>query len=298
MRNRPFARTSSALAATATALVLCLPLGQPAGAEAAPFSDPNAQGYIGFCDKSGHQIRSGDIGSAPFVWTAVSSRPAPSGFGAGRGRGVLNVYQPRKDVDPGEWSGKQLTAASIYTNAAYPIAQATGADPALVDFVSVFPPKWDGLVQLRMYFYAPNRPQHVLPYPATVIRVSGHTWRVVSGGDVPCKAGKGTSLERLSLPSSILNRPTARSTPGATASGSGAGHRSGAAHRSGSKRGATGAVQSSARGSASHAAHGSDKSSGSSAGTLVWFLLAGVVLAGAATAVLRRRRAGPAEVDD
>jgi hypothetical protein len=181
-----------------------------------PFTDAKADGYIGFCDSSGKQITSGKVGDAPFAVKAVSSVAAPAGYVAGTGRAVMNVYQPRKGVDPGEWSGKQLTAASLFSNTAHPMVQGIGRDPALIDFVSVFPPNWDGLVQVRMYFGAPNMPQYSGKYPATVLKVSGSTWTVETKGTVDCSAGTATSIDLIALPSSALNAPTARVsvTPG------------------------------------------------------------------------------------
>jgi hypothetical protein len=165
-----------------------------AGASPVPFTDTNAIGTLGFCDQSGHEVTSGKVGTGPFAWTAVSSVPAPAGYDTTRGRASLFVYQPIKDVDPGDWSGKQMTAASFYTNAAHPMAQATVLDPALVDFVSVFPPHWDGLVQFRMFFSAPLQPQHTETYPAAVVQVTGDSWTLVSGGHADCGAGKGVSV--------------------------------------------------------------------------------------------------------
>jgi hypothetical protein len=293
----PTTRTFATMAAVATAiLVSWFPLaGSAAADDSLPFTDQSANGYIGFCDQKGHQVRSGNIGAGPFVWTAVSSTPAPAGFDTrAAGKAVLIAYQPRKDVDPGDWSGKQLTASATYTNATYPMAQATGRDPALVDFVSAFPPKWDGLVQLRMYFMAPNHPQHSVPYPATVIRVSGNTWTVVSGGNVPCDAGKAVSAEA-HLPS-VLHGPTGRSTPGAPSRVPGSGSASKGATGSGAIRTATTSASSGeANGSidpsgGSSSAAVDKKSPDGAGGTVAVIILVAAVLAGAATAFLRHRR--------
>jgi hypothetical protein len=279
---------ASASAAVIAALIVTAP---PATADSLPFTDQNANGYIGFCDKSGHQVTSGDIGVAPFTWLAVSSSPAPQGYPAGKGRGTLDVYQPRQNVDPGQWTGKQMTAASTYTNATHPMAQGTGADPALVDFTSVFPPSWDGLIEFRMYFTAPNSPEHSIPYPATVVRVSGTRWTVVSGGSVPCNAGSATSAETFSLPKSLLTQAANRSTPGATAAPS--------ATASSRSKPASGAATTVAPGQsagstnapgASNAAAATKKSSGGSGGAIVGALIAAAVVASGAAAFLWRRR--------
>ena len=195
----------------AAAVLVALITGGPATAAPAPLADPSSDGYLGFCDDEGRQIRSGDLGAAPFAPVAVSSVAAPSGYE--KGFAVLTVYQPRPGVDPIDWSGKQLTAASAYSNPAHPMAAGTGADPALVDFTSVFPPKVDGLVQLRLSFSAPDRPQHSTPYPSVFVRVADRTWTQVGGGDVPCDAGKVVSAETVRLPASALSGT--RSTPGA-----------------------------------------------------------------------------------
>jgi hypothetical protein len=244
----------------------------------------------------GHQIRSGQVGAAPFVWKAVASTKAPSGFESGKA--VLNVYQPRKGTYPGEWSGKQLTAASTYSNASHPMAAGTGRDPALVDFVSVFQPTWDGLVQLRMYFTAPGRPQHSIPYPATVIQVKGDTWTQIGGGDVPCNAGTARSAEELALPSSILNRPTARSTPGApgapTTGRSGTAHKSATSTTSPGGSTSTGGTAGSDSSLSAAAANQTRASRGSgNTGGILFALIAAAVAAGVAVAaVIRRRRIG------
>jgi len=193
--------------------------GAPAvAASSVPFNDVNASGYIGLCDKDRHPVTSGSVYDQPFVWTAVSSAPAPKGYA--RGKAVLVAFQPRKDVDPGEWSGRQLTASSTFTNPKHPMSQATYADDPLLFFVQAFPPKWDGLVQLRMYFSAPDTMPHRAPYPATTIRITGDRWTLVSGGTAACAAGKATSIESRSLPKSALASPqplkVGTSAPGAS----------------------------------------------------------------------------------
>lgn len=194
------------LFAVSAAAMASLALGVPAIAQGAlPYTDAHAHGYIGFCDKNKHQITSGTLTDQPFVWTAVSSTSAPSAYE--HGKAVLLAFQPRKEVDPGEWSGRQMTAASSFTNAKHPMSQATNADDPLLFFTQAFPPKWDGLVELRLYFGAPNTPVHQIPYPATSIRVAGDRWSVVSGGAVDCNSGKATSDEVKALPSSALVSP-------------------------------------------------------------------------------------------
>lgn len=204
-----------------------------ARADALPFVDPNVQGFIGFCDKDGHPVTSGKLTDVPFVWTAIASTPTPPGYAGKFGKATLGIFVPRQGVDPGDWAGKQFTASTTYTNPKHPIAQATYGDPSLVTLTGVAPPNWEGLVQVRMYFSNADVPPLTTPYPATVIKVTGDTWRVVSGGTVACSSGKGTSLETVTLPPSKLpsSAPSVSVGPTAaspTAGGSGLGSSSAA----------------------------------------------------------------------
>jgi len=195
----------AAVAVTAAAI--------PANADSVPFNDQYASGAIGFCNQSRQPVTSGNINDVPFVWTAVSSANAPSGYA--HGKATLYAFQPRKDVDPGDWSGRQLTAASSFSNPNHPMAQATYGDSPLLWFVQAFPPKWDGLVQLRLFFSGIELPLHQSPYPAAVIRVSGNTWTLVSGSASPaCTSGTAISGEAGKIPASIISvspRPTSGS---------------------------------------------------------------------------------------
>ncbi|HEX3335919.1 MAG TPA: hypothetical protein VHS54_05610 [Jatrophihabitans sp.] len=286
--NARWIKSASAAAAAALAAV-ALSAG-PARADKIPFSDPNATGTIGFCDRSGHEVTSGKIGAAPFAWTAVSSDPAPAGFAAPKGRASLFVYQPIRYVDPGDWSGKQLTAASKFTNTAHPMAQGTVLDPALVDFVSVFPPHWNGIVQLRMFFSAPDSAQHTGAYPAAVVQVKGDNWTLMSGGHPACGAGRSVSVETISLPKSAFTVKTPRATPGVTAPSG--------ASASGSSKETSPAASTTSRADGAATVHPSNaaaatKSGGSSSSAGWWWLVA-VVVVGAGGAVAWRVRRGSA----
>jgi hypothetical protein len=171
-----------------------------------PFSDPNAHGSIGLCDRNEHPITSGNVKTQPFAWTVVSSVPAPKGYNDTKtSKAQLLAFQPRPQVPPGDWSGEQLTASSFFTNSQHPMAQATVGDLPLLFFVQAYPPMLHGLIQLRIYFTAINRQPYSISYPATVIQVTGNTWRVVSSGPTAdCKAGKATSAESLQLSQSAL----------------------------------------------------------------------------------------------
>jgi len=159
-----------------------------------PFTDPQAQGTLGFCDRQGHNIVSGKVNSVPFVWRVVSSTPAPKGYADAMAKATLYAFQPRDKVPPGEWSGKQMTGSSSFKSPAHPGAQSTTLDPSLIEFTGIAP-LWNGLVQLRLYYTNVNAVVHQKPYPATVIQVTGDTWHIVSGGNVSCVNGAAVSIE-------------------------------------------------------------------------------------------------------
>ena len=186
-----------ALAALVAAFFAMLGIGaDPAKADyQLPFKDPAAQGTLGLCDRSGHNITSGKITDVPFVWRVVSSKPAPKGYTGTFAKATLFVYQPREKVDPGQWSGKQMTGSSTFTRSVHPAAQATNLDPSLIEFTSIAP-LWNGLVQLRVIYSNVNTTPHTRPYPATVIQVTGNSWHVVSGGNVSCSTGAAISMEQ------------------------------------------------------------------------------------------------------
>jgi len=194
----------------------------PASADGSvPWSDPQALGYIGLCNKDRQPVTSGSLTEQPFVWTAVSSQAAPQTYA--KGLATLYAYQPRKGIPPGEWSGYQLSGSSTFTNPQNPMAAGTYADPPLLSFVGSFPPKWQGLVQLRMFLSGPNAGVFSQQYPATTIRITGDTWTVVQGGTPACDAGTARSREEDLLPKSAWQSPTMKVTdhPSASATQSG-----------------------------------------------------------------------------
>jgi hypothetical protein len=177
-----------------------------ATAASVPYTDPSAQGFVGLCDRAGRAVTHGSVNATPFVWRAVGSVAAPTSY-QGRGRkATLTAFQPRQGTDPTEWNGDAMTAASTYTNVAHPMARATSGDISLATFLREFPPRWDGLLQLRLYYSAPNAPTDQQTYAATDIKVSGSTWTVIRGGNAACTAGSATSAE------SLLPPPPPRST--------------------------------------------------------------------------------------
>ena len=161
----------------------------------APYKDSAAAGSIGLCSRAGRQVTSGSMTAKPFVWRATGTTDA-TGLYAAKGRSAtLYAYQPRTDVDPGEWSGQQLTAAGLYTSPAHPTAAGTAQDTDLADFVTAYPAQDDGFVQLRLYLAAPDQPQQVDSYDALDIHVTGSTWHAVGGARVDCSAARSVSFE-------------------------------------------------------------------------------------------------------
>jgi len=171
-----------------------------AHADSVPFTDPSAVGKLTLCDTTGHVKRSGNIFGKPFVWRAVGSAAAPAPYNGPGRTATLYAYQPIQNVDPGQWNGEYLTGSGAYTNSKLPMAPATAADPTLADYLSDYPTKWDGLVQLRMFVGVPGASTRTTPYNAAVIRVNGDTWTLVEGGTTGCGSGTSSSDE-LVLPS-------------------------------------------------------------------------------------------------
>jgi hypothetical protein len=190
------------------------------GADSVPFADPGAKGSLGLCDAADHPITSGSVLVKPFVVKAVSSEAAPEGYGPKQlAKGTLYGYQPRKGVDPGDWSGTQLTASSFYSNAAHPMAEGTTLDPSLKDYFNIYPDKYDGFIELRLFLSAPNKQTIQTPYAAAVLHVQGDTWTLVRGTRSPdCGAGKTKSAERVYIAANKF--PTAAPAPSTSAGGS------------------------------------------------------------------------------
>jgi len=193
--------------AAAVALVAVTPLATAAtaAADSVPFTDRNVVGGLTFCDPNNKAVTSGKVTDIPFAWKVVSSEAAPTVYRGPYQKAHLVVFQPRENVDPGIWSGKQMTASAHYTNAKHPMTQATYGDPALADFVSIAP-LWQGLVQVRMYLTNIDTPPRTNPYAAAVIKVEGNNWRVVQNGGptTSCGVGSAVSAESELLPTSAL----------------------------------------------------------------------------------------------
>jgi hypothetical protein len=174
----------------------------PAGAHAStrPYRDSGAIGSITLCGRNGAQLTSGSVSAKPFAWRAVDTTPSPAGYRTG-GTATLYAFQPRLGVDPGDWSGEQLTASSHYSSIAHPTAAATYADGTLASFLGDYPARWNGYVELRMYLGAPGQVPSTVSYDAADLQVSGGTWRLLDGGPNDCAAaGHAISLETATLP--------------------------------------------------------------------------------------------------
>ena len=271
-------------------------LAVPASASAStqvPWTDPNTTGYLGFCNAANQQIYSGSIDSYPFVAKAVASTAAPKGYSPTVGRATLYAFQPLQNVDPGDWSGKQMTGATVYSNNAEPMAVGLPADAALVNFSAAFPLHWAGFAQLRMFFTAPNAQPYSATYPAVAVQVSGTTWTQVGGGPVNCAGGQAESAEAdLAIANHVQSQGGAAKASGnpiVTATGSP--HPSGSASSSGSGSPTASASGASGRTSTSPSLALAAKSGSGGSGTGIAIGIgAAVVLAAAGTVVFLRRR--------
>jgi hypothetical protein len=192
--------------ATAVGIALLAPAAAVATAvTTVPFHDPDAVGTVGLCDRSGHQVTQGSTAAAPFAWRAVASTPAAASYGGAGRTAMLQVFDPMQGIAPSVWSGAPLTASSRYTDSAHPMAAGTGADDSLADIMSDFAPHWDGMFQLRLLLGAPGRQPLATRYAATVIQVTGDTWRVVDPQPAACTSGRSTSIESVLLPRSATH---------------------------------------------------------------------------------------------
>jgi hypothetical protein len=169
-----------------------------------PFTDANVDGWLTFCNQKDQPVTSGNIYAQPFAWKTISSGEAPAGYRKSTARATLYAYQPLQYIDPGDWSGAQLTAGSVYSNADHPVSAATAVDVPLVNFVQAYPPHWEGLVEIRMMFSGVDEEQLMTPYAAAVLRITGSTWTLVEGGGGSCSQGNGISMETAALPKKDL----------------------------------------------------------------------------------------------
>jgi hypothetical protein len=212
----------------------------------------------------------------------VSSARVPPGYT----RATLDLFQPIEHINPGDWTGYQLTDDAIFSNPAHPMAQATYADAPLIWPHQSMPPYWDGLYQLRMVFSAPDKQPWDFSYPTAVIKVTGNTWTLVQGGGSSCTDGTAVSVASRLLPRSETGvpKPPAKVITHAEA-------KKGSASPSTTQAaGGSPTTTAVARGGADPPGT-SSKGGGSSAGAIAGGAIAALVLAGtAALFVFRRRR--------
>ena len=275
-------RLMIASVAVATALPA---LASSAQAASVPFSDPSSTGYIGLCNRQEQQITSGSLRDVPFVWTAVASVPGPPGYDIPGTLATLFYFQPIQNELPGNWNAFQLTGSAGFTNLSHPMVQATNGDYPLIGAVAAFPPKWDGLVQLRMYYSGHNHPINQRTYPTAVIRITGNTWTEVTGGKVNCTDGHAVSDETQVLPPSMLASPwtiPGSSSSPSTTSKSGTGQSGSSSTGSGSGKG--GATYSASN------AHGPTGGDSGLSGWLIGLISAGgIAFIGTSALIIRRR---------
>jgi LPXTG-motif cell wall-anchored protein len=263
-----------------------------------PFQDENQNGALTLCNTAGQPITSGSLRTVPFVWRAVSSTPAPAHYT----RAYLVLYQPMQYEDPADWTGYQLTVQAIFSNPKNPMAQSTYADQPLLWPDQEMPPHWDGLYELRMYFSQPFMSSYSTRYPAAVIRVTGDTWTLVSGGGGSCDAGTAVSIETLRLPKSETQTPhvltangkdltaVGSATPTTLPSGKAVSATSVPAHSTSTTSTPSTTDRSTALASGASPNGGHGGSSAGMAGTIGAIAAGVVVVGGTAGLVLRRRR--------
>jgi hypothetical protein len=200
-------------------LMLALPALPAYAATTVPYTDPAAAGSLGLCDNHGHQVTSGSTEDLPLAWTVVSTAAAPTGYRDAKSKATLFAFQPRLGVDPGDWSGGPLTSSSFYSNPAHPMAAFTTGDKRLHEFLQIYPAKWQGFVQLRLFFSGANKVVFSTMYPALNIQVTGTSWKAVNPVTVSCSAGKAVSVETLYLAPSKFPKPSTASSPATSAGG-------------------------------------------------------------------------------
>jgi hypothetical protein len=169
----------------------------PAYAESVPFTDRNATGGITLCDAQGSISTSGRV-DLPLGATVVGGTAAVAPYDKNTPSATLVAYQPRRSVEPGEWSGQGMTGLSRYSNPKHPMVEILPQDYTIRGFVDAYPAQWDGLVQLRIYLRALNQPTKNDTYAATTLKVTGGTWRQLGPqAGAPCNVGRTEAVARL-----------------------------------------------------------------------------------------------------
>src|SRR5450432_2736369 len=263
--------------------------GYAAAASGVPYTDARAVGTIGLCNAADQSVTTGKIADAPFVAKAIDSTAAPAPYNGADATATLFAYQPRKDVQPAEWYGEQLGASSRTSTPEHPTAVLTARDRTLADYLSDYPTKWDGLVELRVYLGAPGQPISSRTYDATDIKISGDSWQVVDGASVPCSTGQATSLE-VAL-ASAFPQLTASPSSGADASPTSPGGESSSGKSSDGKSSGVGATTSGVG-----SADGTDSPGGGAGSSSAAVLAGGQHPAGTAADTGSRGRGGTGPV--
>jgi hypothetical protein len=164
-------------------LLVLLAAGRAAqAAEKVPYADAQAIGFITLYDKAGKAVKGGSVQDRPFVGKAVGSAKPPAPYDSAGRKVTLAAFQPRNGALPASWSADLLTRAVAYPDADHPTVEATPDALSLQEFMDQFPPKWNGLIQLRMLASMPNQSPLTTQYASTDIKVTGRTWTVVGGG--------------------------------------------------------------------------------------------------------------------
>lgn len=283
--------TAAALgvAAMLMAAFVALTAAHPAAGADVPYDDQSSAGYITFFDAANKPMTSGSIDARPFVRRAVASVAAASPYDGDGRTATLVAYQPRQGVEPADWSGDVLTISTPYADAQHPMAKAEAEDFSLSDYFLNLPPRWDGYIQLRMYYGVPGEPTLTTSYPSTDIKVSGGTWSVVRSGPPVDEANPPAPDPGAAGGGANGDQPGGASS-GASSAGGGDGSSS-AGNGSDSPSGAgTGA---SPAGQIAQNADASSTSGGSSAGmttAIVLAVLAIAVIVFVAVLLVRRRR--------
>lgn len=203
----------------ATALAVIAAAG-PAAADLTtiPYTDHGSSGQITLCDAAGNALTHGSTTTTPFVTSAHTTFAAPKPYDGPGHSATLLAYQPRQGVDPGNWSGMALSAASIYSDVRHPTAALTSADDGLDQMIQSYPPVWDGLLQLRVYLGAANQPGDNVQYASETLQVSvdGSSWTALDPGSLPCSEGHATSVEdSLQIPQIVAARSASASAAAA-----------------------------------------------------------------------------------
>ena len=174
------------------------------------------------------------------AWTVVSTKTAPAGYTDSKAKATLYMYQPRKDVDPGDWSGYPMTGTSAFSSPAHPMAAFTTGDKRLFDMLQIYPARWDGYVQLRLFFSGTNRVALTQTYPSANLQINGTAWHQIAAPTVDCTAGKAESIEKLLLAPSAFPTPSTAVPSAASADPSSAAPATSPTARSGGRSAAGG----------------------------------------------------------